>query len=744
MSRILALLFLGAFFSMTAYANSETVYEKNVVVLKKDVPFDNQVKQQNTIYVIQYEFDLNDSKMGKTIMIPANCVLRFEGGSIKNGKVSFSNSLLEGYVSLDVNCVGTISNKKGYLSWFKESSVNSNNLSWLLNNCYETDIDKDITLDTPINVGNRKLEVYSSNKSVVRFNCSPSSFGNATFYAWIISTGSPSISIHDIDLDFENRQYPMPKGNNNVYVGDAIRIVAPKMCSVYNVHIQNYGNTTGPLEYDSFCAIAIHPNGYSVIDVHDLIFNNIIVVGDGNPTGIPLTQRGMGECLRIYYSNAETEVTSPVMVYNVSCVNCYSVNTSGEPITDDFDCIHINALDSNNRLTLCKISNCYFEGINKRAIKAQATNVHIDGVVYKNPNRINGLSVLIHPFGEKCVIENVYAFPTTNGSIINTRFSPEVTVSNSIISADPNYSYSALIGIVDCRLISNCVIKNVTRAIVGFNNAIGIGEKNNKFWGEENGTFNFAMNLIENCRFENCEQLYVRMNSFQDLLKCKFINCSFYNSSYISVGNETELIGCRFVTDNVPKYEQLALFGKEYAQGNIVNRLLLKDCIIDLNNNKPFIVDRGSRSLRNFTIDIDNSTIQTDSSASTFVSRNSSRDGDSRICFEEFVVKDSRISNCVLSILKGWSGYLSVANSNVPIDKGTISRETSFYKAALKEGDTQIHLDGVRVYPDYNSLPQNCPSLTGMPAEGTLYFQKGRPTWSNGSNWVDATGVIVK
>ena len=725
-----------------AMEEASFIIPTGTTVLTKDIPFSKQLTFANTIYIIKDNFDLGGGQGEKAVTIPDNCVLRFEGGSLSNGTVSFNHSRLEGIIRLDVNCTGSIVNKRGEISWFTDNSVNSNNLSWLLNNCYETDIDKDITLDTPINVGSRKIEVYSSNNSVIRINCKPSSFGNPIYYAWILSDSSSSICIHDIVMDFENQQFPMPRGKNNVFVTDAIRIVAPKMCRVYNVHIQNYGRSSGSLKFDSFCALAIHPDSYSVIDVHDLVFNNILVVGDGEEG---VTQKGMGECLRIYYSNAKTGVTSPVMVYNISCLNCYSVNTSGRPIKDDFDCIHIDAMDSNHRLTLCKVSNCYFEGINKRAIKAQATNVHIDGVVYKNPNRIGGLSVLIHPFGEKCVIENVYAFPNTDCSIIDGRFSPEVSVSNSIISADPAFSYSMLTGIVDCRAVSNCLIKNVSQAIVGYNNTIGIGEMNEKYWGEESGTFAFAMNIVDNCRFDNCEKIYVLKNSTQDKLKCKFVNCSFYNCSYLSAGNETELIGCKFVTDIATNAELVTLFGHDYGKENLINRLLIKDCIIEINNNfKPFIVDRGSKSLRHLILTIDNSRIISNVTGLQFVSRNVSRDGESQIVFDDFTIKDSQINNYVLSILKGWSGSISVVNSSVPISDGIITRESSFYNASLRPGDTLIHIDGVSILPTFNSLPFNSSVLTGQPAVGTLFWINGKPTWSNGSHWVDANGAIVK
>lgn len=57
-----------------------------------------------------------------------------------------------------------------------------------------------------------------------------------------------------------------------------------------------------------------------------------------------------------------------------------------------------------------------------------------------------------------------------------------------------------------------------------------------------------------------------------------------------------------------------------------------------------------------------------------------------------------------------------------------------------------IVLNHVKVFSDFNSLVDGNDTLTytGMPAAGTLYWQNGKPTWSNGTNWVDATGQIVQ
>lgn len=53
------------------------------VILRKNKTFAEQLTQANTIYEIRYEFDLN----GKEIAIPSGCTLKFEGGKVYNGVI---------------------------------------------------------------------------------------------------------------------------------------------------------------------------------------------------------------------------------------------------------------------------------------------------------------------------------------------------------------------------------------------------------------------------------------------------------------------------------------------------------------------------------------------------------------------------------------------------------------------------------------------------------------------------------
>jgi hypothetical protein len=81
---------------------------KNMILSQSDF------NQANTIYEIRYDFDLN----GSTINIPDNCELKFVGGSLKNGTINFSNTLLSGDVKIKTNISGNIRNGDIYPEWF--------------------------------------------------------------------------------------------------------------------------------------------------------------------------------------------------------------------------------------------------------------------------------------------------------------------------------------------------------------------------------------------------------------------------------------------------------------------------------------------------------------------------------------------------------------------------------------------------------------------------------------------------
>lgn len=74
----------------------------------KNILTQSMINMPNTIYEIRYDFDLN----GATINIPANSVLQFEGGSISNGSIDFTDTFINSYKKSFnlITCKGSIIN----------------------------------------------------------------------------------------------------------------------------------------------------------------------------------------------------------------------------------------------------------------------------------------------------------------------------------------------------------------------------------------------------------------------------------------------------------------------------------------------------------------------------------------------------------------------------------------------------------------------------------------------------------
>ena len=88
-------------------------------VLKPSATFASQMTTANTIYVIKDVFDLGNS----SVTIPGGCVLKFEGGCLKNGTVVGSgtaiSTMFDGLFD-NVDVSGTWFVKEIYSSWFKD------------------------------------------------------------------------------------------------------------------------------------------------------------------------------------------------------------------------------------------------------------------------------------------------------------------------------------------------------------------------------------------------------------------------------------------------------------------------------------------------------------------------------------------------------------------------------------------------------------------------------------------------
>lgn len=93
------------------YVNDEDIeVDKNILTQAA-------INQPNTIYEIRYDFDL----YGAEIVIPEDCVLKFEGGSFKNGTLVGKNTSINASntcIVQDIDLLGTINNSEFNTYWF--------------------------------------------------------------------------------------------------------------------------------------------------------------------------------------------------------------------------------------------------------------------------------------------------------------------------------------------------------------------------------------------------------------------------------------------------------------------------------------------------------------------------------------------------------------------------------------------------------------------------------------------------
>ena len=93
------------------------------------------VNQPNTIYEIRYDFDLD----GKTLEMPENCVLKFNGGSLRNGKIIFHSTYLAGEIKCYTHIDGTLADSLSIInvSWFNPYiNVLNTDCSYIINEIF--------------------------------------------------------------------------------------------------------------------------------------------------------------------------------------------------------------------------------------------------------------------------------------------------------------------------------------------------------------------------------------------------------------------------------------------------------------------------------------------------------------------------------------------------------------------------------------------------------------------------------
>lgn len=128
------------------------VYLRKNISSEKNILTQDMINKPNIRYIIQYDYDLN----GESINIPANCIIHFEGGSLKNGIITGDDtsiiSNLKTIFKENITLNGTWNIDNIYPEWFgckaDNSFDNTSNLNMLFGSIKNIDSNKNIVFSS--------------------------------------------------------------------------------------------------------------------------------------------------------------------------------------------------------------------------------------------------------------------------------------------------------------------------------------------------------------------------------------------------------------------------------------------------------------------------------------------------------------------------------------------------------------------------------------------------------------------
>lgn len=175
------------------------VYLRKNIVGDKNVLTQAMINKANTIYVIQYDYDLKEA----SINIPENCVLQFDGGSLSNGTIVGNNTKIKTELEKIFNNItidGNWNVVEAHPEWFGalpdgiydctdaiQKTINSFDVTKLNNGVYFINSTIDIYIKVPTKYG----------KLIVR----DTKWANLNTYQWYSKNTDPYPS-EAVDAEF--------------------------------------------------------------------------------------------------------------------------------------------------------------------------------------------------------------------------------------------------------------------------------------------------------------------------------------------------------------------------------------------------------------------------------------------------------------------------------------------------------------------------------------------------------------
>ena len=351
------------------------VYLRKNIVNGKNVLTQEMMNKPNTIYIIQYDYDLDNEE----INIPENCTLDFQGGSLKNGKLKLN---YYSYLNCKKNCFndikflsGNITNE-AKLSWFVTNDNNTSDIIQnLIDNFGKIFLDKpNIIINKPIKLKSYKIInggniSISNNFKELNFN---GEIIKSAFYFTnhLVDTTIKNINIfgkYKIDFGItstnDRNDYFIKSNIKNIsirqVIKSAIRLSAVEYGVIDSIYIENCG-----------CGI--------YINVKEFDYNNILNLNLGesasSPNLIKITNSAILLCNYGIIANFGSDLTiDRCEIAHISCYDVYVVNGQNLSITNYYS-------EGSGRATRWIDENGITGDINvniNKTMVSQLTNTHL-------------------------------------------------------------------------------------------------------------------------------------------------------------------------------------------------------------------------------------------------------------------------------------------------------------------------------------------------------------------------------
>ena len=506
----------------------------------------HMINKPNTIYVIRYDYCLQ----GQTIEIPENCVLEFDGGSLRNGKIIFNHTYIKyNHFStfVHINISGIIENST------LDSRVFADVNQEIFDICYNSDCMLYLYSDITISYNSNIPSIYGNNNCIffdeeyTLINSKGIKLSNLNFFDNV-----KTLYYNDNNVVSYNPEKP----NLLEFSGDGIRLE--------NINFSS--QTEGNIRVRDALLIRNSNN----ISINNLNFKNIKrgVIFRGSNSNVEISNINFYNISLGIFITTEFDLSVTSRDYNIHDIIAINTleNKNLKVSTEGNDIILIEFGVEN-----VNINNIYGEYLIERAIYAQSNNTTITNVTFKG---CSGVKLVGH------VREN-------------TQEDNSTIVKNGIISNIYGLFYDGLIN--EAIRVYHCDNIYISNIILTGSSDVDYKDNTSTMLSIGNDSKNVTFENVKISNFDTFEGTVMYCYSVNtNLYYCRFTNILLNNFELNNVGNNDRAFFIRqnqllnseknYNNENF-EIRNLKIINSDLSKGilhitnNIINNIIFRNCI---------------------------------------------------------------------------------------------------------------------------------------------------------------------